>query len=149
VAGVVVLLLALGGCGGPSIAPTHVSGKALARCRALVDALPARVADQERTSTDADAPGATWGDPPIVLRCGVGTPADFDPVAKCQVADGLGWYIPAKGMFDQSADVVMTAISRTPYVEVTLPARDRPPATAMIDLTRVIKAHTTPTTRCS
>ena len=36
----------------------------------------------------------------------------------------------------------MTTIERRPRVEVVLPARYRPPSTAMIDLARVVKAHT-------
>jgi hypothetical protein len=146
VAGVVALVLLVAGCGG--LEPTHVEGSARSACQALVKALPDHVADQKLVERDPDAPGATWGDPAIELRCGVGSPRDYDPVAKCQVADGLGWFIPSKNMFDQSKDVVMTAISRRPYVEVRLPAQYRPPVAAMIDLTEVIKAHTRATDLC-
>jgi hypothetical protein len=147
VAGVVALLLMSGGCGG--VEPTGVRGADRTACRSLVSALPDRVSDQRLVERLRDVPGATWGDPPIVLRCGVGRPKHYDPATGCQTADGLDWYVPAKGMNDQSVDVVMTTIGRDPRIEVTLPARYRPPVGAMVDLAPVIKAHTRQTTPCS
>jgi hypothetical protein len=84
-----------------------------------------------------------------VLRCGVGKPEHYDPAAGCQTVNGLDWYVPEKGMNDQSVDVVMTTIGREPAVQVTLPAQYRPPATAMVDLAPALKAHTRQTTPCS
>jgi hypothetical protein len=143
----------LGACAGCShdvdVEGTGATGRAEAACKALVRALPAHVADQEQRSTSGSPLGAAWGDPAIVLRCGVGKPKDYDPVTGCQTADGLDWYVPEQGMNDQSVDVVMTTIGRDPAVEVTLPARYRPPVAAMIDLAPAIKAHTRETTPCS
>jgi hypothetical protein len=147
VAGVValVLLAALAGCG---VEETGISGADRRACRELVADLPDRLSDQPLDERLPDVPGATYGDPAIVVRCGVGRPDGYDPLQQCQVADGIGWFVPAKGRDDQSVDVVMTAISRTPYVEVTLPARYRPPVGAMVDLATTLRAHTTATTRC-
>ncbi len=145
-AGVAALLL-VSGCGG--VEDTHVQGADRTACRALVSALPTHVSGQKLAERLPEVPGATWGDPSIVLRCGVGTPKDYDPTTGCQTADGLDWYVPAKGMNDQSADVVMTTIGRDPRVEVTLPAKYRPPVGAMVDLAPSIKAHTRRTTPCS
>ncbi|MCW2868671.1 MAG: hypothetical protein JWR20_2859 [Marmoricola sp.] len=133
------------GCGGSDdveVRGTGVTGAERTACRELVAALPDRVADQARRTTSGSALGAAWGDPPIVLRCGVGTPARSGLTSQCQVANGLGWFVPVAGMNDQSTDVVMTTIERRPRVEVTLPARYRPPVAAMVDLGRAIKAHT-------
>ena len=151
VAGVVALLALCAACGGSDvdIDGTGATGAARTACKSLVEALPSRVADQVQRRTTGSPLGAAWGDPPIVLRCGVGRPHDYDPATGCQTANGLDWYVPAKGMNDQSVDVVMTTIGRDPSVEVTLPAEYRPPATAMVDLAPAIKAHTKQTTPCS
>jgi hypothetical protein len=150
VAGVVVLLATASGCSHDvHVDGTGATGSARTACRALVDALPERVSDQPRRTTSGSSLGAAWGDPAIVLRCGVGKPKDYDPVTGCQTADGLDWYVPEKGMNDQSVDVVMTTIGRDPRIEVSLPARYRPPVGAMVDLAAAIKAHTRQTTPCS
>lgn len=151
-AGVVVLLGA--GLGAALTGEVHVrdtgaTGATEAACRSLVAALPSRVSDQQRVPVSGSRLGAAWGDPAIVLRCGVGRPRDYDPTTGCQTADGLDWYVPAQGMNDQSVDVVMTTIGRAPAVEVTVPARYRPPVGAMVDLAPAIKAHTRRTTPCS
>jgi uncharacterized protein DUF3515 len=150
VAGVCALLVLCGGCSDDvKIQGTGASGTARTACESLVRALPSRVSDQRERRTTGSRLGAAWGDPPIVLRCGVGRPKDYDPAAGCQTVNGLDWFVPEKGMNDQSVDVVMTTIGRDPTVEVTLPAQYRPPATAMVDLASVIKSHTRRTTPCS
>jgi hypothetical protein len=150
VAGFVVLLLACVGCSrGVDVADTGATGSARTACEALVKALPAHVSDQKRRRTSGSPLGAAWGDPAIVLRCGVGKPKGYDPLTGCQTADGLDWYVPKDGMNDQSVDVVMTTIGRDPAIEVALPARYRPPVGAMVDLAAAIKAHTHRTTPCS
>jgi hypothetical protein len=145
VAGVLALLGLLGGCG---VAHTDVRGQDRAACESLVADLPTHVAGHRLVKRLPDVPGATWGDPAIVLRCGVGKPAGYDPITGCQTANGLDWYVPENGMNDQSVDVVMTTIGRDPAVEVTLPAAYRPPVAAMVDLAPAIKAHTRETTPC-
>ena len=134
---------------GVRIEGTDVTGSAARACRDLVAALPAHVSDQPRVTVSDSRIGAAWGDPAIILRCGVGRPADYDPATGCQTADGLDWYVPARGMNDQSVDVVMTTIGRIPAIEVTVPARDRPPVGAMVDLAPAIKAHTRLVRACS
>jgi hypothetical protein len=144
------VLLACAGCTHDvDIQGTGATGPARATCESLVKALPSHVSDQRRRRTSGSALGAAWGDPAIVLRCGVGKPKDYDPLTGCQTADGLDWYVPQAGMNDQSVDVVMTTIGRDPAIEVTLPARYRPPVGAMVDLAAAVKAHTRQTTPCS
>ena len=149
-----VLLAALAACGGDGV---HVDGFAVASrdraaCRDLLRALPDGVADQSRRHDVTGSPyAAAWGDPAIVLRCGVGTPKGFDRFSRCQRADGVDWFVPESVIGDLGADAVMTTVGRSPAVEVTVPAQDRPAGTAaaMVDLAPVIKAHTTRTTPCT
>jgi hypothetical protein len=138
-----VFLLA-GGCGAAGNVPIdspELSGGDAAACRDLVQALPDSVSDQQRRSVDPDdAFGAAWGDPAIVLRCGVPKPEGFDEFATCQEANGVGWFVPEEQIEDQQADVVMTTIGFEQNVEVTVPATYRPPAAAMVDLAEAIKS---------
>jgi hypothetical protein len=150
VAGVVALLLATStACGGVDIPATDVSGAQRTACERLVEALPDQVSDQPRRETDGDALGGAWGDPAIVLRCGVGTPEGYNRFAACQTVNGLDWFVPDETSKDQSLDVVMTTIGRRPAVEVRLPATYRPPVAAMVDLGEVIEQHTQVTRPCS
>ena len=61
---------------------------------------------------------AAWGNPPIVLRCGVGRPAALTPTAETVDVDGVFFvYMTSK------TQTVYTAIDRSVYVEVTIPAK--------------------------
>jgi hypothetical protein len=152
VAGVVVLLALVSACGGDEVdvRRTGVTGPDRTACISLVKALPHRVSDQPaRTVTGETEVAAAWGDPAVVLRCGVGTPNGYTRFAACQTANGVDWFVPDEAIQDQDTDVVMTTIGRSPSVEVVVPAEDRPPVAAMVDLAPVIKAHTRVTRRCS
>jgi hypothetical protein len=152
VAGVVLLALgscALSGCGAVEISPTDAAGAERRDCLALVDDLPHRVSERPRRETDGSALGAAWGDPAIVLRCGVGVPDDYQPTSPCQRVDGVDWFAPEDALTDQDEDVVLTTIGRTPAVEVVVPAEYRPPDAAMVDLADVIKQHTEVVSPCA
>lgn len=134
----------LGGCGDGAVEVAHypVSRDGRQDCPGLVHALPRHVSDQVRRPVKGSSYAAAWGDPPIVLRCGVGRPRGFDRFSACQTADGIDWFVPDAAFQDQQADVVMTTLYRRPAVEVRLPAEYRPPVAAMVDLSRTIKQHT-------
>lgn len=138
----------LAGCGGsddPVEVDRHrVAGDARETCPALLDALPEQVSDQPKRRTTGNDLAAAYGDPPIVVRCGVGEPEGFDRFATCNRANGIDWFVAdlEDVVEDQSRDVTMTTIGRDPALRVNLPADYRPPATAMVDLTKAIKAHT-------
>ncbi|MCW2847819.1 MAG: hypothetical protein JWR90_1793 [Marmoricola sp.] len=148
-AGVLALLaLLLTGCK-VDVPDTDVPTSQRQACRSLVTALPDHVSDQDRRGTTGNPLGAAWGDPAIVLRCGVGTPAGYDPLVGCQTVNGMDWFIPEAGMNDQQVDVVMTTYGRVPAVEVRLPAEYRPPVAAMVDLAATIAKHTKVVKSCS
>ena len=143
-----MLLVLAAGCGTVDVPDTSVSASERKACKSLVEALPDQVADQSGRETSGNPLGAAWGDPAIVLRCGVGTPVDYDKFAACEIVNGLDWFVPDSTIEDQDADVVMTTIGRTPAVEVTVPASYRPPNAVMVDVGRAIKQHTQVTRRC-
>ena len=148
-AGAVVLLLAATGCGadGPRVRSHDVRDADRSACAALIAALPPTVSGRSRVEVD-DPYAAAWGDPAIVLRCGVGKPEGFDKFSACQRTDGVDWFVPDAVMSDQRADVLMTTIGRTPAVDVLVPARYRPTAGPMVDLAAAIKATTRATAPC-
>jgi len=152
-AGVVLSLAALAAgltaCGDDvHVPPTKVSAGDAARCKALVEALPDKVADKPRRPTTGNAFAGAWGDPAIVLRCGVGVPEGYDKFSSCQRANGVDWFVPESVIADQRADVVMTTLGRSPRVEVTVPADYRPTLAPMADLATAIKQTTREVSPC-
>jgi len=99
-------------------------------CTALHARLPQKVNGLPRHDLKPSSElTAGWGDPSIVLRCGVPRPAaDDDQSADAVEVDGVGWLIEP-----QSGGVFrLTTTLRKAYVEVTLPkeyARDLGPLT--------------------
>lgn len=140
-----VAAASLTGCGGPVEIDVPALSDADARaCAALAEGLPDTLAEQPRVeSTPADAPGAAYGDPPIVVRCGVGEPAGFDETSSCEDVDGVGFYIPDAAYDDQGADLTATTAGFRPRVEIALPADYRPNgvAAAMAALAPLVKQH--------
>lgn len=145
-----VLLLAATSCGDGSVHvnPFDSSTADRSACQALIAALPTRVSDQPTHATSGSPYAAAWGDPAIVLRCGVGTPAEFTKFSACQRVNGVDWFAPESAYSDQRADVVLTTIGRAPRVDVLVPASDRPPVATLVDLATAIKAHTREVAPC-
>jgi hypothetical protein len=137
-----LLAATVSGCGTGTVEVDSppLDGADARACERLVDALPDAVSDQPRRPVRTEGGyGGAWGDPAIVLRCGVPMPDAFDEAAACQVTNDVGWFVPESQIEDQQADVVMTTIGRAQNVEVRLPARYRPPAAAMVDLAGAVK----------
>lgn len=136
--------LLLASCGGPlQVDAPELTGTAARTCSELVDALPETVDDVERREVEpADAPAAAWGDPAIVLRCGVEMPAAFDDFSTCQETNGIGWFIPDEQMTGSPTEITMTTIGRDVNVEVALPVEHFPPANTMVDLSEAIDRAT-------
>ena len=139
------------GCGGGSVrvGTPELTGAAARTCGDLVEGLPATVdSGQRREVEPPGAPAAAWGDPAIVLRCGVAMPRSFDEFAACQETDGVGWYIPESQLTGSPDAITMTTIDRAVNVEVTLPPEHWPPANAMVDLAPAIKRYVEQTDPC-
>jgi Protein of unknown function (DUF3515) len=147
---VACLLVVVGGCT-PTVevdAP-DLSDSDAAACADLVDALPDLVAGGLRRPVEPDdRAAAAWGDPAIVLRCGVPEPAGFDELSTCQITDGVAWFIPDEQITGQAVDIVMTTVGRSPDVEVRIPADYFPPADTMVDVGASVKRHTERVERC-
>jgi hypothetical protein len=119
--------VALSGCSGTvTIDDRDLSGADRTACEALVADLPDTLAGEERVAVEPEgALGAAWGDPAYVLTCGVPEPEDYEPTAECNVIAGIGWYVTDDQLSNQGEDATPIALSRTPYVEVLVPAEHR------------------------
>lgn len=95
-----------------------VTPEADAACPALMAALPLNLAGERSRPVQSASPFAyAWGDPPVVLVCGVDRPAGFVATAPLLQINQVQWYVD-----DSAADaVVWTAVDRSVYVQVRIP----------------------------
>jgi hypothetical protein len=96
----------------------------------VTDAVPTTVLDRGAVAAGQPVAGVrTWGDPPVVLRCGL------DPLGPtslpCLAVDGVDWVVD-----DGGDPLVFTTYGRDPAVEVAVPlSYGRENATgALVDL---------------
>lgn len=130
-------VLAAGLLAGCSAGPVAVDAPRLdaadARaCARLVDDLPQELAGQHRREVSGDrGTAAAWGDPAIVLTCGVGSPPGLTDTATCVEVNGTGWFVP-DDVLDQlmsgedKTDVTTVELNYRPRVRVSLPGEYRP-----------------------
>jgi hypothetical protein len=136
---VVALVLgagALSGCATPQLDVTPVDSPP-ASCAAVLAALPASVGGHQRrtVTTAARASAGAWGDPAIVLRCGVPRPASYTPTGNCLVINDIEWYVePASG------GTIFTIVGADPRIEVSVPAAYAPPSDVLVDVGTAIAA---------
>jgi hypothetical protein len=118
-------LIALSACTGtPDVRVTAPTGPDTAQCAAVVGVLPVRLdALDPRVVAPASSLVRAWGDPAIVLRCGVPDPPGYDPTAICLDVNGVGWYAEP-----QPREVRFTSRWSQPRIEVTVPSTYSPEA---------------------
>ena len=104
-------------------------------CRALLDALPEVVDDAVRRDVEPETGRtAAWGSPPVVLRCGMPLPADYQPDAQLIDLNGVGW-LPVDG----EGGTFFSATDREVIVEVSVPEEYLPEYDVLLDLAPAIK----------
>ncbi|HEV7211289.1 MAG TPA: DUF3515 domain-containing protein [Blastococcus sp.] len=106
-----------------------VTPQADAGCPALMRALPSELMRAPSRRVKSASPFAhAWGDPAVVLVCGVAAPAGFVRGASAIQINGVQWYV------DTSAKdtTVWTTVDRPVNVEVRVPASvDSAPVTSL------------------
>ena len=106
-----------------------VTPEAEASCPALMGMLPLELTGELSRQVDSDSLFAyAWGEPPIVLVCGVDRPAGFVAGVSAIQIEGVQWYVDTS-----DPDItVWTTIDRPVYVQITLPASvDSAPVTSL------------------
>jgi hypothetical protein len=87
-------------------------------CARLHHALPDAADGRDRRDTEpASVRTAAWGDPPVVLRCGVPRPPGLTATSEVVEVNGVGWFLT-----ERPRGFVFTTVGRTTYVEVRVPA---------------------------
>jgi hypothetical protein len=136
--GTVGAFLLISGCGGGSIdvSPPSPEASAAAACETLAASLPDTVQDGERRETSPESDlTAAWGDPAVVLRCGVSSPAAYEPTAELVEVNGVEWFPE-----ELERGYRFTTFGRSAFVEVTVPDRYRPEVNALVDLAAAVEA---------
>lgn len=139
-----VVALATAACSGTEITDHDLSAEDESACAAFVESLPDTLADQARGEVDPDdALGAAYGDPPIVVTCGVPEPPAFGEGAACEVVDGVRWYLPEDQFGTEPQDLTLTSAWDLPRIEVVVPAAYWPEggAAVMASLGPLVDEH--------
>jgi hypothetical protein len=121
------------------VVPVELSGTADEQtetyCRALLAKLPKQLGSHPSrpvSPTTAAERAAAWGDPPIVLRCGVGAPATTKGVGQVLTFNGVSWLYKD----GSNGTLIVQAIGRKVAVELDVPpAYAGSPATLLGPLT--------------
>lgn len=126
-------MLLLGACSSPVTVPAAEDG-ASAGCAEVDALLPEEVAGASRRQTTGGAGTAAWGDPAILLRCGVDpVVVSTQPCVGVPGQDGaeVDWVVLAS---DETGAIVRT-FGRDPAVEVEVPGSYGPaPVSVLPDL---------------
>jgi hypothetical protein len=133
----VVGALLLAACAGPvQVVEPDPDPADRATCEAVLAALPAQVLESTTRPTQPGALSRAWGDPAIVLRCGVPAPPGLTATSECVEVNGVGW-------FREQADggTLFTTIGRAVFVEVGVPSRYAPEVDVLVDLAAAVDAH--------
>ena len=106
-----------------------VTPEADASCPALMSTLPLELTGEPSRRVQSETPYAyAWGDPAIVLVCGVDRPAGYVAGVSAIQINGVQWYVDTA----DPESTVWTTIDRPVYVQITLPADvDSAPVTAL------------------
>lgn len=125
-------VLIVAGCSG-SPADSAAPGDGGAGCDALMGSLPGTIGNVGERVDARPAYVAAWADPPVILRCGVPTPAELKLDSQVITVNGVDWFV------DQRADVdVATTYGRRTNVEVTVPDEHRPTPEVLVDLAAAV-----------
>lgn len=114
--------------------PADVDPATVQTCAGLVGALPATVSGQDSQDTDPESSlSAAWGEPAIVLRCGVPRPAALEPSSQLATVNGVDWFVE-----ELTGGYLFTTYGRQAYVEVSVPNDYAPEIGAVTELSAAV-----------
>jgi hypothetical protein len=106
-------------------APPHGSAEAAA-CTKVLEQLPVQLGSLPGrvVHTYPDSPYAVaWGDPPVVLRCGVDRPKDLRPGSSTEFFTNGPAAGPYYDVSSANGANVWTTVDRAPYISIEVPAK--------------------------
>jgi hypothetical protein len=133
-------LLAAGCSAGAVHVPVPTGApSAAAVCSRLLDALPSDLdapggALSRRKTSPESTRAAAWGDPPLILRCGVRRPRGYQPGAQTVGVNGLDWF-----QHVGSRRVSWTLVKRTVRVQLRIPKSYESQGGFLVQIGRVAK----------
>lgn len=106
-----------------AVSAVEAPGSTTPACAALTAALPAELGglprrQLERSDDPSLAGVAAWGEPAVVLRCGIPAPAELTCTAPVQEVDGVAWLPLSTG-----GDTTYFAVDRSVRIALTVPGR--------------------------
>ena len=97
-------------------------------CEPVLSAAPIRLLGElQRETSPRDAAAVAWGDPPIVLVCGIDHEAP--PNAQVITIEGIDWIAEVT-----DAGTVFTTLSQAPTIQVRVPVDYRPEVDAVLEI---------------
>ena len=133
-----IAALATGCSSAAAVRVTPPPGPDPAACARLADALPDELDGRNRRDTEpASARTAAWGNPAVVLRCGVPRPPGLTATSEVIEVEDVGWFLD-----ERPRAFVFTTVGRSTHVEVRVPgATPREQATSpLVDLAGPVAA---------
>jgi hypothetical protein len=118
------------------VATPSPARKVVAFCSRLHDAVPPTVDGRSKVpASPASELTAAWGDPAVVLRCGVAKPSSLRPTSELIEVNSVRWFL-----HETHDAYVFTTYGRVAFVEVSVPKSvPREKATApLVDLARPV-----------
>jgi len=127
------------GCGGSGtvrVTPPSPPGSAAVACARLVNYLPSRLDGLHSRVVSPRSPLVhAWGSPPIVMRCGVPEPANFDRGSPNTASvDGVIWFQEIG-----PEAVTWTAIRHTADVELIVPTSYDAQGGYLVEVSKALK----------
>ena len=105
-----------------------------AACKTLMPQLPSTLAGAPRRTLEGGGDGiAAWGDPAVILRCGMETPQELTCSSELSEINGVKW-LPLSD--DGSGETTFLAADRTVRIAVTIPSGTG--TSAMGDLSSIV-----------
>ncbi|MDR7087302.1 hypothetical protein J2X11_002141 [Aeromicrobium panaciterrae] len=129
-------LLLLAGCSSGLVVDTYpTTPDTDADCKALYADGVQKVAGQKQVLVKGSKATA-WGDPAIILRCGVTKPDELLATSRCDMVADVGWFT------EKIADgYLFTTIGRQFFISVEVPAAYDPAADALVDIAPSVLKH--------
>lgn len=100
------------------VATVGQPGAESAACRALMPGLPAALGKLTARTLEGGGPGITaWGDPAVLLRCGLETPAELTCSSELSVINTVSWLV----LSEVPGQATYLAADRSVRIAVTVP----------------------------
>lgn len=120
----------------PDLGTDAPSAGSLEACADLSNKLPDELAGQASRSTSPPSTlTAAWGDPAVIVRCGVPRPTALTASSQLVSVDGVDWLAE-----ELTAGYLFTATGRASYVEVSVPDDYAPEIGPVTELSPLVAA---------